>query len=131
MNVLTSLISAAYVHISGMIVLGCLTLFHAAIAPVMFDELSGRLVWYIATDLSVIFLVFLNAAVTYVPFTTRRPWTLCHIANVLGVALGALNLAAVPEPINILVLAGYIALTVGAACRDEQSALRKLIAAMS
>ncbi|MDX2144897.1 MAG: hypothetical protein SFV19_16190 [Rhodospirillaceae bacterium] len=106
-------------QVAGMCILFALMLFHAALAPVMFKELSGRLVWYVSTDLSVVFLIFLNLAVAYGAAESRTPWRLCHTANGLGVALGILNLAAVPEPINIPVLIGFLALAIGTFGRDR------------
>jgi hypothetical protein len=105
---------ARYVHITAMFTLGALAVFHLMIAPAMFDELSGRLIWYIATDFGVMCLIFLNFVVRYVPPSESLPWLLCHTANGSGVALGVINLIAVPEPINIAVLAAYAALAVGA-----------------
>lgn len=127
MKAVSGLISASNVHVAGMVMLGCLMAFHLAIAPVMFTELSGRLVWYLSTDLSVLFLIFLNAGASVTPFATRKPWVLCHIANALGLAVGGvLNIIAVSDPINIVVLAAYIMLLVGGLSRDEQSFVRRM-----
>jgi hypothetical protein len=109
------------VHGLAMTTLLALMLFHAALAPVMFQELSGQLVWYVATDLAVLYLVFLNVTVIRMSTPNRLPWTLCHAANALGVALGVFNLISVDDPINIVVLAAYAALAVGAWGRDGGS----------
>jgi len=130
MNAFRHLLSAQYIHIGGMIVLASLALFHAGIAPVMFKELSGRFIWYIATDLGVMTLIFLNVAATYVPTEVRTPWTLCHVANGFGVALGILNFMAVPEPINILVMVGYGLLAGGGQALDDRSLSHAIVKKM-
>ena len=113
-----------------MVTLVGLMVFHLAIAPVMFDELSGRLIWYLSTDLSVVFLIFLNSSAISVPVSHRKPWVLAHAANALGVALGVLNFVAVPEPINVVVVMAYAALFMGAILRDAESPVRRLLLKM-
>jgi hypothetical protein len=112
--------AARFSHLSGMVLLASLGLFHISITPFMFNELSGRLVWYLATDFAVLLLLFLNVAVLYMTTPARVPWRLCHIANILGVALGVFNLVAVPVSVNIVVLMAYVLTAVGAYLRDQQ-----------
>jgi hypothetical protein len=131
MRSVTRYFSPANIHIVGMVTLAGLMMFHLAIAPVMFDELSGRLIWYLSTDLSVIFLLFLNSSAVSVPVSHRKPWVLAHIANGFGVGIGVLNLIAVPEPINIVVVTAYIALFTGAVLRDAESPVRRFLQSLS
>lgn len=131
MTVVFSLISATHIHGAGLVTLGSLMLFHLAIAPVMFTELSGRAIWYLSTDLCVVFLIFLNVVATATPVASRKPWVLCHIANALALGVGGvLNLIAVRDPINILVLAAYIAVLAGALGRDQESFVRRAARAL-
>jgi hypothetical protein len=112
------LLVAKYAHITALMVLGCLGLFHLMIAPVMFDELSGRLIWYLSTDLGSLSLIVLNLVITHVPAGQRLPWRLCHVVNALSAGLGVVNLLAVPEPINIVVLLTYVTIAAALAVRD-------------
>ena len=110
---------ARVVHLSGMVLLASLALLHISITPFMFKELSGRLVWYVATDFSVLLLLFLNVTVLYIEGPTRVPWRICHIANILGVALGILQMMSVSDPVNVIVLIAYVLVAVGAYVRDR------------
>ncbi|MSO98425.1 MAG: hypothetical protein EXR11_09450 [Rhodospirillaceae bacterium] len=116
--------TARMVHLSGLVLLASLALFHISITPFMFNELSGRLVWYLSTDFSVLLLLFLNVAVLYIEGPTRVPWRFCHIANAIGVALGILQMVSVNDPINVIVLIAYILVAVGAYLRDRFQKIR-------
>lgn len=120
-SVLQRIFNGRVIHLGGLIVIGSLALFHFSIAPVMFKELSGPLVWYVGIDLCRAFQIFLNAAALSVDPVNRMPWRLAHIANVLCVALDTLNLASVADPINVVVLIATGMIAVGLALRDPYS----------
>jgi hypothetical protein len=109
---------ARHTHEFGMCLLLILVVFHASLTPIMFKSLSGQLVWYVATDLGNLYFLFLNFAVTRMSAPDRIAWRLCHTANALGVGLGVFNLIAVDDPINIVVLVAFLAISLGGLGRD-------------
>lgn len=108
------------IHTGGLIIIGSLMVFHIALTPVIFKQLSGTLIWYIGIDLCRAFQIMLNLAAVSVAPEHRTPWRLAHVANALCIGLDVLNFAAVPEPINVLVILGTLMIAAGLARRDRE-----------
>src|SRR5215211_2443768 len=67
-----------------------------------YGELSPDAVWFAGSGLALVFLGLLNLAADSA--AVARAWTLCRVANVLGVAFGA------PAAIAVGELQGYFGL---------------------
>lgn len=82
---------------------------HTAFA-VCYGELSPDAVWFAGAGLALVFLGLLNVAAGVA--SSAQAWTLCRVANVLGVAFGVPAAIAVWEPQGYLGLLLLVALTV-------------------
>jgi hypothetical protein len=83
---------------------------HALLAT-GYGAFSPDAVWFAGTGLALVFLGLLNVAA--VVAASRPVWTLCRVANVLGLGLGVAGVRAVPEPQAYAGLLLLLALLVG------------------
>ncbi|MCB2107770.1 MAG: hypothetical protein KDE14_08730 [Rhodobacteraceae bacterium] len=97
-------------HTLALLAYSFLILFHVSLAPIVFNEISHRLVWYIGTDFGAVGFVAVNVAARRAVPSDRVVWWMCHAFNAGFVVFDSLNLYAVPQAVNIVVLA--IAVTV-------------------
>jgi hypothetical protein len=102
-----------YVHLAALIALGCLSVFHAMLAIVMFDEITFRVVWYLGVDLGVAAVIAVNAlALRQTGAGDPTSWAICHGVNTLNLAYAAFYYFVVPDPGTALAFGVDIALLI-------------------
>jgi hypothetical protein len=102
------------VHFSALIALACLSLFHAILAPVIFDELAPRVVWYLGVDFGVAGVLAVNVIVARLPPSGDVvPWRICHALNMINLAYALFYVAVVPDPGTAIAAIVDVAVLVG------------------
>jgi hypothetical protein len=89
-----------------------LAVVHVGMAPVFFDQLTMRVMWYVAQGLMGVFAAFLNFACRRLEWSDPGTAALTHVANLLGLVFAIVYATVDSSPPSFLAI-GLFALLGG------------------
>jgi MFS-type transporter involved in bile tolerance (Atg22 family) len=101
-------------HIISSLLLTALGTVHTVLTPVFYGRFSLSALWFAGSGLTMIFLGFLNIALSRAIGRDRLVQILCHVANLITTVFGILLVTVDSEPQVIFGLVLIVLMTVTA-----------------